>query len=595
MRMVSARSSFRRPARRGRRSAWRRLTVGGIVVGIVAAMIAVTVFLSRREIYDLVIRDAEIVDGTGAAAFVGTVVIRGDRIAEVRRGRSVWFMPSFRGRSTIEAAGLTLTPGFIDTHSHADFSIGEGVRPIRAENFAEQGVTTIIVGNCGRSSRDIGTFARLVVRRGIDVNVASLVGLSTVRSMVMKDVPRTPNGGEVQAMCALVEQAMRAGALGASTGYAYVPGRFATEREIEAQLRVVGRFGGIHASHIRDEGADILGSLEEATRVSRSARVPVLISHLKIAGAHNCRHYDALLLQINRYARSPGSRGIFFDQYPYTASSSSLDLYLPTWFLALSRGERVRTIRSSPERLRADMMQMLANDGYSDFGFARVASFVPDRSWQGRTIAEIDRARQAGRTSTPASQLDLLMGMLERGGAQMVYENICEDVMQRIPRDLVVMVGSDSAIRYNDGTTVPHPRGWGTFPRYLRTFTRQGGLAWPEVIHRMTDLPAQVFGLPLRGRVAKGYFADLVLMDRPSFVDRATFREPFRRPDGLRYVIVNGQLVLESRSALYRTESVGTGRTPGRFLRPSPASRRRTPAGLVPPALQRGRGENEGG
>lgn len=569
----------RRPVRRRR---WGRLLATGFLVVLLTA-VAIVMGLRRtvEEPYDLVIHDAEIIDGTGAPPFIGSVAVRRDRIVEVRRGHTLWTFLALPAKLTIDGSGLTLSPGFIDTHSHADFSIGEGSSPIHADNFVQQGVTTIVVGNCGRSSKDIAAFGRLLKRRTVDVNMASLIGLNTVRSLVMKDVPRSPTAVEVATMCGLVESAMRSGAVGASTGYAYVPGRFATENEIRAQLRVVAAFGGIHASHIRDEGAGILQSIAEATGVSGAAGVPVLISHLKISGRRNCSEYGSLLAELTSYAGSPRSRGIFFDQYPYSASSSSLELYLPTWFLALSHSDRIHAIRTAPAHLRSDMTQLLAIDGFQDFSFARVASFLPQRGWQGMTIAEIDASLMSGH-STVNTQLDLLLRMLEQGGAQMVYHNICEDVMLRLPSDLVLMVGSDSAIRYDDGTGVPHPRGWGTFPRFLRTFAANPGrLGWPEAIRRITDLPAQVFGLRLRGRIKPGYFADLVLFDRAHLRDTATFREPFLRPQGLRYVIVNGQPVIESRSSLVAVEGVATGRCPGRFLRPSPSARHRTAMGLV--------------
>ena len=560
----------------------RSLAVAGVLIPLMAVVLIVWRWHVRREPFDLLIVNAAIYDGTGRPPFQGSLGVRGNRIAKVWRG-VLLMMP--RAARVINADGLALSPGFIDTHSHADFSIGIGSSPIEADNFVGQGVTTMIVGNCGRSSKDLGAFGRMVDRRKCNVNIASLVGLNTIRTMVMKESTAPASPVEINSMCALVRQQMEDGALGASTGYAYVPGRFASKEEIAKQLGVVAKYGGIHTSHIRDEGSGVLASVDEAVAASRAARLPVLISHLKITGRSNCSKYPALLARLRKALKPSADVRVFYDQYPYNASSTDLEVYVSDRFLALNHAERDRAVRLDSKRLKAEITENLRKDGFADLGFAQVASFSPRRDWQGLTIPEIDSREHPGRLSSLDSQLNVMLQMIEKGGAQMVYHTICSDVTLSIQRDLEPMVGSDSAIRYDDGTTLPHPRGWGTFPRYLSMFAiKKQAISVATAIHRMTDLAAQVFGLRLRGRIETGYYADLVLFD-PSIVrDRATYRAPFLTPLGIRYVAVNGELVLEARSggASGEVDIVPTGKYPGHFLR-RPPRLRRNQHGIVPP------------
>ena len=560
----------------------RVLAFAGALILLMAVSLIIWRWLVRREPFDLLIVNATIYDGTGAPPFYGSLGVRGNRIARIWRG-GLMMMP--RAERVIDADGLALSPGFIDTHSHADFSIGSGNSPIEADNFVGQGVTTMIVGNCGRSSKDLGVFARTVDRRKCNVNIASLVGLNTIRTMVMREsaAPATPV--EINSMCALVRQQMEDGALGASTGYAYVPGRFASIEEIARQLGVVARYGGIHTSHIRNEGSGVLASVDEAVAASRAAKLPVLISHLKITGRSNCSKYPALLARLRKALKPSADVRVFYDQYPYNASSTDLEVYVSDRFLALNHAERDRAIRLDSKRLKTEITENLKRDGFADLGFAQVASFSPRRDWQGLTIPEIDSREHPERLSSLDSQLNVMLQMIEKGGAQMVYHTICADVTLSIQRDLEPMVGSDSAIRYDDGTTLPHPRGWGTFPRYLSMFAmKRQAISVATAIHRMTDLAAQVFGLRLRGRIESGYYADLVLFDLSTVRDRATYKAPFLTPLGIRYVIVNGELVLEPRSGgtSGEVDIVPTGKYPGRFLR-RPQRLRRDRNALVSP------------
>lgn len=544
------------------------IAVANVLTAIVVVpVLLASAWLARPVRLDLQIVDATIIDGTGAAPFRGTLGVRGRRIVRIWHGTPL--LP-LRSKRTIDGTGLILTPGFIDTHSHADLSIGPGSGPIRADNFSGQGVTTMIVGNCGRSPADLGLFARNVDSRGSNVNIAVLAGLNTIRTLVMKKSAEPANDSQIATMCTLVDAQMAQGALGASTGYAYIPGRFASAREIASQLKVVATYRGVHASHVRDEGNGILDSVDEAILASETAGVPLVISHLKIVGNSNCSKLSALIARLTPSAVRPHRVPVFCDSYPYEASSTDLNVYIPNWFLALGHRERAVALRTERTRLTLDIAKHLRKDGFSDLSFARVAHYNPRREWQGSTLSEIDASIHPTQPSTLASQIELLLQMVEQGGAQMVYHSTCEDAAVSFQRDLLPMVGSDAAIRYDDGTNMPHPRGWGTFPRYLDVYSRKTHiLPITEAIRRMTELPARVFGLSHRGRLAKGYFADLVIFDPDELRDEATYKAPFRRPRGLRYVVVNGKVVAEARSTGSGGEPdlAATGSYPGRFIR----------------------------
>lgn len=568
-------------ARRRRRPVWRMLLLATLLAaggGILPAWIRAR----GGERYDYIIHNATIVDGTGGPPFAGGIGVTDDRIVAIWRGTP--FLRPHALVQEIDARGLVLAPGFIDTHTHVDLGLSGGDSPIRAANFAGQGVTTVIAGNCGRSPLSPDLLRRLVASRRANINIAELAGLNSIRQQVLGDSPAAPTGEQLGRLCILVDRWMAEGAVGVSTGYAYIPGRFATPAEITAQLRVAARYGGVHATHIRDEGSAILPALDEALGASRAAHIPVLVSHLKITGRASCRLYEQMLGKFAAYRSRAGAAGLFFDQYPYDASSTDLELYLPTWFLALPESQRYQFLAHNREALRREVRERLAREKFEDFGFASVSHYGRRGEFRGLTIPAIDRQYYGHRRSSIDSQLDIVFEMLMHGGAQMIYHNICPDLLERIPRDLAVMVGSDSAIRYDDGKSLPHPRGWGTFPAVLKRYVREKKLLRLETaVARMTDMPARFFGFEDRGRIERGYFADLVLFNPDDIADRATYESPFLPPTGIRWVFVNGQPVVAEKAVGWNQSSVEielTSKMPGRFLCRSPRFRRQ-PDGLI--------------
>lgn len=558
-----------------RRFGPRLVLAAAVLVVLAAVLFAVRTQWTRLE-YDVVIDNATIVDGTGAPTFRGGVGITEGDIVAVWHGRR-WGAHARKRR--INARGLTLSPGFIDTHSHADFSIGDENGPIRADNFVAQGVTTVIVGNCGRSQPDMRQFRAIVNRRGSNVNIATLAGMNTIRRGVLGDSPAAPDPAQLSRMAADAERAMRAGALGISTGFEYVPGRFATRREVMTLLRVAARHRGVHTSHVRNEGHFVRESVADVIAVSSRVGVPLLISHLKITGRANC----AMLPDLESLLRA-APQPVYVDQYPYAASSTDLDIYLPDWFLKENSAGRREVLRNQRQKLKDAVAAHLLSDGFADLSFARVSSFVPRPEWNGRTIRDIS-LRESGDASV-SRQLETMLQIVEGGGAQMVYHNICPDVVERIQRDLKPMIGSDSAIRSDVGRGLPHPRGWGAFAKFLGHSVRKRRVAsLPEAIRQMTDLPARFFGISRRGRIEPGYVADLVIFDPRTIGGRASYLRPSLRPTGIVYVCVAGEFVVDQRSAITSSLTDITDAAPGRFI-PRNDKLRRDHSGLVASTLR---------
>ncbi len=497
--------------------------------------------------FDLLIRNARVVDGTGNPWFRADVALRDGRIAAVGR------LADASAAQVVDAAGRVLAPGFIDIHTH----IEEGIEKVPgADNYVMDGVTTVVTGNCGGSWADLAeAFARLQ-KTGIGLNVASLVGHNTVRRQVMGTANRPASPEELARMEELVERAMRQGALGLSTGLIYIPGAYAPTEEIVALAKVAARYGGVYASHIRDEGERAIQAIEEAVRVGREAGLPVQIAHFKI---DNRRLWgaSAKTLALVERARREGV-DVMVDQYPYDRSSTGISILLPEWALADGE-EKIKERLADPAaraRIAREMERRLRNLGHKNYSYAMVASCRFDRSLEGKTISEI--TRQKGRRGL-RREIQTVLEIVERGGAQMVYHSMSEEDVARILRHPFTAVASDGGVR-EFGVGVPHPRSYGTRARVLAEYVRRRGLITLEdAVRRMTSLPARAMRLPDRGLLRPGYAADLVLFDPERVQDKATFRQPHQFSEGFDFVLVNGRAVVENGKL--------TGARPGRVLR----------------------------
>jgi N-acyl-D-amino-acid deacylase len=508
--------------------------------------------------YDLVVVNGLLLDGLGHEPLRADLAVRDGRVACVG---------SFQGaevRRVIDAGGKVVAPGFIDVHTHVERNLPVDRRPFLAPNFVRQGVTTIITGNCGRSELPVGAMLDRLGRNGTQVNVATLVGHNSVRRRVMGTAARAPTGAELSGMRSLIERSMAEGALGLSTGLTYLPGAYARRDELVALARAAGAGGGMYVTHLRDEGARGTAAIEEAIEIGSSASVPVHISHFKAQGRGQWGTAAARLGLVDG-ARGRGLR-VSIDQYPYAASSTTLEALLPAGDsdegAARSR-EGLRDPRARAQ-LREGMFERLRENGWSDYSFARVAYCPSNLSLNGLNLAQI-AARGAGASAASAAatlhathsagrdesaverQADLVLDLLAKGGAQMIYFDMSEDDVAAILGHQDTMFGSDSGVRLENAPAVPHPRGLGTFPRVLGHYVRRLRLvSLPDAVRRMTSLPAQTFGLKGRGQLAEGYWADIVIFDADSVIDRATYDSPLLPPEGILYVIVNGVPVLEA-------------------------------------------------
>ncbi len=512
----------------------RRLSVSLAValVLLLAPPVSVRNQSPRAADFDLLITNARIVDGSGNPWYRADLGIKNGRIQRIGR------LNRAEATQTIDARGQILAPGFIDVHTHVESIYSQPA----AENFVRMGVTSLVTGNCGSSAVEIGNFLGRIQQSPLAVNLATLIAHGSVRRNVVGLEDRPPTPEELKQMEALVEQGMKDGAVGLSTGLIYVPGTYARTDEIIALARVAARFGGLYATHMRNEGDKVAEAIKESIQIGETAGLPVDISHFKIS---NKRFWGKTPMTLGLVAEAR-ARGlsVTVDQYAYTASSTSLDSRLPSWLRAggFEEGKKRLADPATRQKVIDEMKDSLKRSGFKDYSYAMVASYRPDKSFNGKSIAEI--TKQVRGKSNVQNQIEQILTMYEAGGASMVYHGMSEDDVRRIMAAPFTMIASDSGVRQVD-ESVPHPRGYGNNARVLGRYVRELKLITLEdAIRKMTSLPAQTFGFQDRGLVREGLAADLVIFDDATILDRATFENPHQYPAGISYVIVNGQLVL---------------------------------------------------
>lgn len=509
-----------------------------ICATLVAAAACAAAASAQRETFDLVIVNARIVDGTGAPARAGSLGIRNGLIARVGGVTAV------QGARVIDARGEVVAPGFVDVHTHAD-DLAE--RP-DAANFIRMGVTTIVAGNCGSSALDLGEAFQAIADAGPAVNYASLVGHNTVRSAVMGRAQRAPTVVEMQRMKSLVFKGMADGAVGFSTGLQYIPGTYSTPHEVIELARVASNEGGIYATHMRNEGTELLAAVAESIHVGSMLRMPVQISHLKVDSPSRWGSSSAALALIDE-ARKKGV-DVEADQYAYTAGSSSLSIRFPSWALEGTNAE-VTARLNNPDtwaRVKREMAQLLAERGFTDLSWATVATYRANEGYNGLTMKAVAQA-MLGRDGAD-DQLEAARTIMLNGGASMVYHFMTEDDVERIMRHPMVGIASDAGV-VPFGSGVPHPRGLGNTVRVLGRYVRERKvISLEEAVRKMTSMPARQFGLGGRGEIRVGAAADLVIFDPVRVSDLATFAAPHTYPVGISHVIVNGVSALGPGEAL---------------------------------------------
>lgn len=496
---------------------------------------------AQPAVVDVLIQNGEVVDGTGAEPFVGDVHIRGDRIVAVERLGA----PRPAARRVIDAAGLIVSPGFIDPHTHALDDLSSDTRKSNL-NYLMQGVTTVFAGNDGDGPLDTGTVLSHLQAQGIGTNVALYVGHGTVRQAVMGMSASAPTTQQLERMASLVAAAMEGGALGLSTGLYYAPGSFATTEEVVALAKVAAARGGVYDSHMRDEGSytiGLLGSIQETLRIAREAKLPVHISHIKCLGTDVWGQSIEVIRLIQR-ARVEGL-AVTADQYPYDASGTSVAAaLLPRWAEEGGRQALLTRIADATVRpkLVKEMEQNLVRRGGAE---AMLITAAPDGTLAGKRLSTIASERKL-------SAIDAALGIIAAGDADVASFNMDDGDIVNFMRQDWVMTGSD-------GST-GHPRKFGTFPRKLQEYVlRRHVLGVAAAIRASTALPAETFRLPDRGRLFPGYLADVTVFDPRTIADRATYERPDVLAVGVRTLLVNGAIVIDG--------GTYTGRLAGRALK----------------------------
>ena len=524
---------------------------------VVAALVALAPSATRLGAQrpdpplDLVLAGGRVVDGTGGPWFSADVGIRGDRIARIGDLRDV------PAAARIDARGLVVAPGFIDPHVHARERIFELPE---AEGYLRQGLTTVVDGNDGSSPLPLAPYLAKLRAATMSPNVALFVGQGTVRETVMGSANRKATPAEVKAMQALVAAAMADGALGLSTGLAYVPGTFTPTDEIVALAETARAHGGIYISHMRDEGGGVLESVRETIAIGERARIPVQISHHKVGGRKQFGQ-SVQTLALMAAARGRGV-DVTFDQYPYTASQTGLSLIFPRWALADDKlNERLASAGQRRE-IKTGMLSFIDERFGDDPARIQLVRCGHDPALAGKTVADLLAA--AKQPLTQSATADMVIELQLKGGCSAIFHAYDEPDVERLLQSPFGMIGSDGSLtRPGDGA--PHPRAFGTYPRVLGRYVRERGiLTLEEAVRKMTSFPAARLGLADWGVLKAGMMADVTVFDAATITDKATFNDPHHYSEGVRFVVVNGQLTF--------ADGAHTGAKAGRVL-PGPGAR----------------------
>ncbi|PCJ24736.1 MAG: N-acyl-D-amino-acid deacylase [SAR86 cluster bacterium] len=501
-----------------------------------------------QQTYDTIILGGRIIDGSGNPWYEADVGIVDEHII------SIGDLSGASATTVIDATGLVVAPGFIDPHTHAIRGIFDVPT---AESSLLQGVTTLTEGNDGSSPFPIDEHYQKIAELQISPNWAVFVGQGTIRSIVIGSEDRDATATELQRMKDMVAEAMQQGALGISTGLFYVPGSFTPTSEIIELSKVAAEYNGIYISHMREEAAQLITSVEETIQIGIEANIPVQMTHHKVIGKEN---YGASIESL-RLVDEARARGIdvTIDQYPYTASQTGITALIPQWAQEGGR-ERMLERLDSPETRgtvkTAIVNKILYDRGGGDPKNVFISRNSWDRSMEGKNLAELTEER--GMPPTPENAAEVVMDIVKNGGATAVYHAIGPEDVDRIMRHPATAIGSDGPLSVF-GVGAPHPRQYGTFARVLGHFVRERGvITLEDAVRKMSSMSAQRLGIRDRGLLAENYFADIAVFDADEIIDMATFENPHQYAVGMKYVLVNGELVVEN--------GQHTGRRPGKIL-----------------------------
>ena len=504
---------------------------------------------AQAPTYDVILRGGRIVDGTASPWYKADLAIKGDTIVRIA--------PAITDTAArvVTLNGLTVAPGFIDIHTHARRGIFEVPT---ADNYVRQGVTTLIEGPDGSSPLPLAPFLAKVEATRITPNFAMFIGQGSVREAVMGSVDRPATREELERMRGLVREGMEQGAFGLSSGLFYVPGAFTPTEEVIELARVSGTMGGIYISHMRDEAKGLLDSVRETIAIGEKGGLPTQITHHKVVG----KKYWGASLETLRMVDEARARGVdaTIDQYPYTASATSIGAaLLPSWAQEGGREATLARLKDPATRakIKAESVAIIRDErGGGDPKNVSVSACQFDPKLAGQNLAQITQGRSLAVTLDNAA--DTAMWIVEQGGCGGIFHAIGEEDLQRILVHPATMIGSDGEVTVF-GRNVPHPRSYGTFARVLGLYVRDKKLLPLEAaVQKMSAFPAARLGLSDRGVLRAGLKADIAVFDPSTVRDTATFEKPHSYAEGVRLVIVNGQIAFE--------DGKMTAARPGRLL-----------------------------
>ena len=498
--------------------------------------------------YDILIINGTIVDGSGLTPYEADIGIIDDRIIKVGN------LSDSSGKHTIDAFNLIVSPGFIDSHTHAV----RGIYDVpTAESSILQGITTLTEGNDGTSPYPIDEHYKRIKDTQISPNWSVFVGQGTIRRKVMGMENRNPTKDELSLMRNMVRQAMEDGALGISTGLFYVPGSFSTTNEVIELSKEAAEYGGIYISHMRDEASEIIKSVNETINIGIEANIPVQITHHKIIGKDNWG-LSSETLKLVDVAIEKGVK-VSIDQYPYTASQTSIRALIPQWAQAGGRKDLLRRIDDPKTRqllIDGIVERILYDRGGGHPKNIFISKNTWDTSMEGKNLADL--CIEKGLEATPTNAALIVFEIIKGGGASAVYHAINSNDVDLIMQHPMTSIASDGPLTvFNEGA--PHPRTYGTFARVLGRYVRERNiLTLEEAIRKMTSLPASVLSIKKRGLIKEGYFADITVFDSNRIIDKATFENPHQYAIGVNFVLVNGIIVVK--------DGIHNGKRPGRIL-----------------------------
>lgn len=494
---------------------------------------------SPRSSYDIIIVNGSVYDGSGATPEKVDIGIKGDQIL------TIGDLANSDTKQVIDAQGLVVAPGFIDTHVHLD-PMDNFFKLSTAESHVRQGVTTSFGGPDGRGvpyQFDFQEYLDTVTKVGVGMNVGFLAGHNKIRKRVLGLDNRRPTSEELDRMRSMVIKAMDEGAFGISTGLKYLPGNFSKVEELIELSKEVAEKGGVYTSHLRDEGLAIMPAMREAIYISKEANIPVILTHHKVIGKPMWGKSKQSLALVDS-ARQKGLK-VLLDQYPYNASHTGISVLIPTWARAggdKAFSERLKNQKTRDQIEKEIVFNILNDRGGEDLRRIQFSTVKWEPELEGKTLHEW--AQMEGMEPTVTNGAKLVIQAQLNGGAGCIFHAMDEGDVENIMKHPFNMIASDGRLS-EPGLGHPHPRSYGTFPRVLGKYVREKKiLSMEEAIYKMTKLPAISFGLKNRGILKEGYKADITIFDPLTVTDRATFEVPHQYPEGILYVIINGKLAV---------------------------------------------------